>query len=169
MMNWLYLSTTNQEHFFYPSIHPPPPSLTCHHAIGGLLVAVVTGGDWVMQVRGAVAKCIAEGGGGQVHVGALGGLTQRQPRWYWWRRTRDQQRDTFGELSNANYGSLTNKPSTENPAKNKIEIKTKRWWWWGIFEFLLKAIFSPVCQASGTVQTKQREMWLRCDLNTFIL
>lgn len=22
--------------------------LTCHHAIGGLLVAVVTGGDWVM-------------------------------------------------------------------------------------------------------------------------
>jgi len=60
----------------------PLPPLTCHHAIGGLLVAVVTGGDWVMQARGAVAKSVAEGGGGQVHVGALGGLAQGQPRRY---------------------------------------------------------------------------------------
>lgn len=36
-------------------------SLTSHHAIGSLLVAVVTGGDWVMEARGRVAQCVAKG------------------------------------------------------------------------------------------------------------
>lgn len=58
----------------------PRRLLTRHHAIGGLLVAVVTGGDWVMKARGAVAKRVAKGGGGQMHVGALGALTQGQSR-----------------------------------------------------------------------------------------
>lgn len=62
--------------------HAQSPPLTCHHAIGGLLVAVVTGGDRVMQARGGIAERVAEGGGGQVHVGALGWLTQGQPRRY---------------------------------------------------------------------------------------
>lgn len=57
--------------------------LTSHHAIGSLLVAVVTGGDWVMEAGGGVAQCVAKGGCGQMHVGALGWLTQGQTRGDW--------------------------------------------------------------------------------------
>lgn len=52
-----------------------PGLLTCHHTVGGLLVAVVTGGDWVMKAGGAVPQSVAEGGRGQMHVGAFGRLT----------------------------------------------------------------------------------------------
>ena len=56
--------------------------VTCHHAVGGLLVAIVTRGYGVVQGRGSVAKSVAEGGGGEVHVGVLGGLHQGQARGY---------------------------------------------------------------------------------------
>lgn len=49
-------------------------SLTGHHAVGGLLVAVVAGRDGVVEARSAAS----DGRGGEVHVGALGGLTQGQ-------------------------------------------------------------------------------------------
>lgn len=52
----------------------PGSSLTCHHAVGGLLVAVVAGRDGVVEARWVAP----DGGGGEVHVRALGWLTQGQ-------------------------------------------------------------------------------------------
>lgn len=45
---------------------------TCHHAVGGLLVAIVTWGHWVVQAgwRIAQSRC------GQVHMRAFGWLDQ---------------------------------------------------------------------------------------------
>lgn len=59
------------------------PRLTCHHAIGSLLVAVMTWGHWVMKTWGCIPQSVPKGRRGQVHVGALGRLTQGQSRRYW--------------------------------------------------------------------------------------
>ena len=42
----------------------------------------MTWGYRVVQGRGSVAKSVAEGRGGEVHVGVLGGLHQGQARGY---------------------------------------------------------------------------------------
>ncbi len=47
---------------------------TCHHAVGGLLVAIVTWGHWVVQAGWRIAQSRR----GQVHMRAFGRLDQWQ-------------------------------------------------------------------------------------------
>ncbi len=47
---------------------------TCHHAVGGLLVAIVTWGHWVVQAGWRIAQSRR----GQVHMRAFGWLDQWQ-------------------------------------------------------------------------------------------